>query len=394
MPLTTTAVRAAKPKEKPYRLADEKGMYLEVTPAGGRYWRLKYRFLGKEKLLALGVFPAVSLADAREARDEARKLLARGSDPSEQKKMAKRQALVAAANSFEVVAVEWLEKNKPKWTQRYASVVEGRIRKDLFPALGKRPITQITAQELLAVLRKMEGRGVRETTHRARQDCSHIMRYAIATGRAERDVAADVQGALKPVVVKHHAAITAPDGIGALMRAIRGFEGSFITKSALMLAPLVFVRPGELRNAEWPEIDLDAAEWRIPSAKMKMRTPHIVPLSEQAVKVLRALEPVTGPDGFVFPSVRGKGRSMSENTVNAALRRLGYTTDEMTGHGFRSMASTMLNEQGYNRDAIERQLAHAERNDVRAAYNYAEFLPERRAMMQAWASWLDKQAAA
>jgi integrase len=388
MPLTVTAVRAAKPQEKPYRLTDEKGLRLDVSPSGGKYWRFKYRFLGKEKLLALGVFPAVSLIDARDARDDARKLLAKGIDPGEQKKVVKRAALVAAANSFEAVALEWLDKSKVKWTPRYATVVENRIRGDLFPALGKRPIAQITAPELLPVLRKMEARGVRETTHRARQDCSHIFRYAVATGRAERDIAADVKGALKPIVTKHHPSITDPDGIGALMRAIEGYEGAIVTKSALMLAPLVFVRPGELRKAEWSEIDLDGAEWRIPAAKMKMRDPHIVPLSQQAVAVLTALHPVTGPEGYVFPGVRGRGRPMSENTINAALRRLGYTSDEMTGHGFRSMASTMLNEQGYNRDAIERQLAHSERNGVRAAYNYAEFLPERRKMMQAWAIYL------
>jgi integrase len=391
MPLTVTAVRAAKPQDKTYRLTDEKGLRLDVSPSGGKYWRFKYRFLGKEKLLALGVFPAVSLVDARDARDDARKLLAKGIDPGEQKKAVKRAALVAAANSFEAVALEWLDKNKVKWTARYTTVVENRIRGDLFPALGKRPIAQITAPELLPVLRKMEARGVRETTHRARQDCSHIFRYAIATGRAERDIAADVKGALKPIVTKHHPSITDPDGIGALMRAIEGYEGAIVTKSALMLAPLVFVRPGELRRAEWEEFDLDGAEWRIPAAKMKMRDPHIVPLSTQAVTILRALAPVTGPRGYLFPGVRGRGRCMSENTINAALRRLGYTSDEMTGHGFRSMASTMLNEQGYNRDAIERQLAHSERNGVRAAYNYAEFLPERRLMMQAWATWLDGQ---
>jgi integrase len=390
MPLTNVAVRAAKPKDKTYRLSDEKGMYLEVTAAGGRYWRFKYRFLGKEKLLALGVYPDVSLADARAERDKARTLLARNIDPGEERKASKRAALAAAANSFESVAIEWIEKNKPRWTVRYATVVEGLIRKDLFPAIGRRPMTQITPPELLDVLRKMEARGVRETTHRARQDVSHIFRYAIATGRAERDIAADVKGALKPVVTIHHASITDPSGIGALMRAIDDYDGSFTTKTALLIAPLAFVRPGELRKAEWQEFDLKAAEWRIPALKMKMRTPHIVPLSSQAVTLLEALKVATGPIGYVFPGARSKKRPMSENTVNAALRRLGYTRVEMTGHGFRSMASTMLNEQGFNRDAIERQLAHSERDDVRAAYNYAEFLPERRQMMQAWADYLDR----
>lgn len=389
MPLTVAAVRAAKHKEKAYRLADEKGMYLEVTPAGGRYWRLKYRFAGKEKLLALGVYPDVSLADARASRDSARALLAKGVDPSEAKKAAKRAETVAAANSFEAIALEWFERNKPKWTPYYAEKIENRLRKDLFPTIGKRPISQITAQELLATIRKIEARGAYETAHRARQDCGHVFRYAIASGRAERDVAADIRGALHPVVTKHHASITDPTKVGGLIRAIEGYEGSFIVQCALRLAPLVFVRPGELRTAEWTEIDLDGAEWRIPAAKMKMRAVHIVPLSTQAVAILRALHPVTGPKGYVFPGARGSGRPMSENTINAALRRLGYTNDEATGHGFRSMASTLLNEQQWNPDAIERQLAHVERNGVRAAYNYAEFLPERRKMMQAWATYLD-----
>jgi integrase len=316
-------------------------------------------------------------------------LLAKGVDPSEAKKAAKRSQAVVAANSFEAIALEWFARNKPKWTPGYAEKIEKRLRKDLFPVLGKRPIAQIGAQELLAAIRKIEARGVYETAHRARQDCGHIFRYAIASGRAERDVAADIRDALHPVVTKHHASITDPEKIGALMRAIEGYDGSFTVKCALRLAPLVFVRPGELRAAEWSEIDLDSAEWRIPAAKMKMRDPHIVPLSTQAVTILRSLHPVTGPKGFVFPGVRGHGRPMSENTVNAALRRLGYANDEMTGHGFRSMASTILNEQQWNPDAIERQLAHSERDSVRATYNYAEFLPERRKMMQAWATYLD-----
>jgi integrase len=389
MPLTVAAVRAAKPQEKSYRLSDEKGMYLEVTAAGGKYWRLKYRFAGKEKLLALGVFPEVSVADARQARDDARRLLSKGVDPSEAKKAAKRAAVVASANSFEAVAIEWFERHKPKWTPGYADKIDRRLRRDVFPAIGSRPIAQITAQELLAALRKIEARGVHETARRARQDCGHIFRYAIATGRAERDVAADVMGALHPVITKHHASITDPERVGALIRAIEGYDGAFVTKCALQLAPLLFVRPGELRKAEWSEIDLDAAEWRIPAERMKMRAPHIVPLSTQAVAILRKLHPVTGSERYVFPGVRGRGRPMSENTINAALRRLGYAKDEMTGHGFRSMASTLLNEQGFNRDWIERQLAHAERDSVRAAYNYAEFLPKRRKMMQAWATYLD-----
>jgi integrase len=393
MALTATTIRNAKPTDKPYKLSDGKGMYLVIGPSGSKLWRLKYRLLGKEKLLALGAYPEVSLKEARDKRDEARKQIATGHDPAETRRIQKSAAIGRAANSFEIVTREWLTKNSAKWVPNHTSKITTRFEKDVFPWIGQRPIAEVTAPELLAVLRRIEARGVIETAHRIYQNCGQIFRYAIATGRAERDVAADLRGALPPVVSKHHASITDPRAVGALLRALQDYKGSFVAKCALRLAPLVFLRPGELRHAEWSEFDLVAAEWRIPASKMKMRSAHIVPLSTQAIKVLGELKPLTGNGSYVFPSVRTSDRPMSENTVNAALRRMGYTSEEMTGHGFRSMASTLLNEHGWNRDAIERQLAHAERNNVRAAYNFAEFLVERREMMQWWANHLDSLAA-
>jgi integrase len=393
MPLTDTAVRNAKGKDKPYKLSDERGLFLLVNPNGSRWWRLKYRVLGKEKLVSLGVYPDVSLKDARARRDDSRTLLANGVDPSVNRQVQKAATLERAENSFETVAREWFAKNSPQWKAGHSSKIIVRLEKNLFPYIGGQPIATLTAPELLAALRRIEARGAIETAHRAQQNCGQIFRYAIATGRAERDIAADLRGALQPVVSKHHASIIDPKAIGTLLRQIEGYDGSAETKCALKLAPLVFLRPGELRHAEWSEIDLDNAEWRIPAEKMKMNAVHIVPLSKQAVAALQEIHPTTKHQRYIFRSVRTSDRPMSENTVNAALRRLGYTTDQMTGHGFRSMASTLLNENGWNRDAIERQLAHGERNSVRAAYNYAEFLPERRKMMQWWADYLDKLAA-
>ncbi len=393
MPLTDTAVRNAKPEPKPRKLADEKGLFLLVHPNGSKYWRMKYRFGGREKLLALGVYPQVSLADARQRRDDARKLLANDTDPSLVKAVTKTAKLEAVENTFEAVALEWYAKRLPTWAPATARKVNRYLKNDLFPWLGRRPIKDIGAPELLAVLRRVESRGALELSHRIREYSGMIFRYAVATGRAERDPSGDLKGALPPVKSKHHASITDPKKIGELLRAIDGFTGSFITKCAMQLAPLVFVRPGELRSAEWAEIDLEGAEWRIPGAKMKMRDQHIVPLSGQAVEILKAIQPLTGGGRYVFPGMRSHDRPMSENTVNAALRRLGYEKDEMTGHGFRSMASTLLHEQGWPHEAIERQLAHTERNKVSAAYNYAEHLPKRREMMQAWADYLDGLAA-
>jgi integrase len=392
MPLTDTAIRNSKPELKPRKLFDGGGLFLLVAPTGGKLWRLKYRFDGKEKLLSLGAYPAISLKDARDQRDQARKLLATDIDPGTHRKTHKAARADAKADSFEVIAREWFSKFAPNWADSHSSKILRRLERDVFPWLGKRPIVQLTAPELLTALRRIENRGAIETAHRALQNCSQIFRYAIATGRATLDPTTSLRGALPPSKATHHASITDPSAIGALLRVIDGYEGTLITKSALKLAPLLFVRPGELRKAEWGEFNLDGAEWRIPAERMKMREQHIVPLATQAVAVLRDLKPLTGEGRYVFPGARTNGRPMSENTVNGALRRLGYSGDQMTGHGFRSMASTLLNEQGWHRDAIERQLAHAERDTVRAAYNYAEHLPERRRMMQAWANFLDQLA--
>jgi integrase len=393
MPLTDTGVRNAKPKAKPYKLADERGMFLLVSPGGAKWWRLKYRFNGKEKLLSLGVYPDVGLKDAREKRDAARKLIAARIDPSANRKIQNSARIERAENSFEAIAREWYAKHSPKWAESHASKVLTRLEKDVFPWIGGQPIAEIAAPELLATLRRIESRGAIETAHRAHQTCGQVFRYAVATGRATRDPSGDLRGALQPVISTHHASITDPKEIGALLRAIATYSGEFATKCAIRLAPLVFLRPGELRGAEWAEIDLEKLEWRIPKERMKSRVPHVVPLSTQAVAILAELKPLTGDGRLVFPGVRSRERPMSENTVNAALRRLGYTSEQMTGHGFRSMASTLLNEHGWNRDAIERQLAHGERDAVRAAYNYAEFLPERRKMMQWWADHLAALAA-
>lgn len=390
MPLTDTACKNAKPKPdgKPAKYTDEKGMYLLVNQTG-KYWRLDYRHANKRKTLAIGVYPTVSLKDAREKRDEARRLLAEDIDPGEHRKVAKASKVLQAENSFEAVAREWFAKFKPTWTDGHAERIIRRLERDIFPWLGSRPIADIEAPELLGNLQRIERRGAIETAHRAMQNTSQIFRYAIATGRAKYNPAADLTGALAPTIKTSFPTITDPARIAELLRAIDGYQGTLATICALKLAPLVFVRPGELRQAEWSEIDLENALWVIPAARMKMREKHFVPLSRQAVAILTELKPLTGNGRYVFPGARTNGRPMSENTVNAALRRLGYDKDTMTGHGFRHMASTLLNEQGWNRDAIERQMAHAERNSIRATYNYAEYLPERNKMMQAWADYLD-----
>ncbi|MCB1983976.1 MAG: tyrosine-type recombinase/integrase [Burkholderiales bacterium] len=390
--LTDTAVRQAKPKDKPYKLGDSGGLYLLIKP-NGKYWRMNYRFAGKQKTLAIGVYPAVGLKEARKKRDDAKEHLANDTDPALIKAINKEAKLHAAENTFKAIALEWHTKNTNTWAASTAHNIRRFLEKDIFPWLGNRVIKDITAPELLAVLRRIESRGAHEKAQRCRAHVGRVFRYAVATGRAERDPTGDLKGALTPAKVKHHASITDPQGVGALMRSIYGFNGSFITKCALQLAPLVFVRPGELRHAEWPEIDFDKKEWRIPAHKMKMKELHIVPLSQQAVAILQSIHPLTGSGKYVFPSIRSNSRPMSENTVNAALRRMGYAKDEMTGHGFRSMASTLLHEHGWPQQVIERQLAHAERNKVAAAYNFAEHLPKRKEMMQWWADYLDELAA-
>jgi integrase len=385
--LTEVRLRSAKPREKPYKLFDELGLFLLVMPNAdrhkGRLWRLRYHYGKAEKLLSLGSYPDVPLKRAREKRDEARRLLADGVDPSARRKITEE----SRAETFEAIAREWLEM-RAKTTAAVTQQKALWLLEMLFPAIGKRPIREVTPPELLAALRKIEAKGFHETAHRAKQKCGQIFRYAIATGRAERDISADLRGALVPVVARNHASLTDPAEIGALLRAIDGYEGQPITAAALKLAALVFVRPGELRGARWSEFDLDGAEWRIPAERMKMGELHIVPLSRQAVAILRELHALSGWGEYVFPSLLTLERPMSNNTVNTALRRLGYTKEQMTGHGFRSMASTLLNEQGFPPDVIELQLAHIERNKVRAAYNKAQRLAERRKMMQAWADYL------
>ena len=386
--LTATAIRNAKPGDKVRRLFDGGGLYLEVTPAGGRYWRLKYSYCGKEKRLALGVYPEVSLAEARQRRDAARTILRDGRDPSAERKADKLRAVLSAETTFEAIGREWLETQRRKLAPS-TFVKSEWLLSNVWPWLGALPITDIDAPALLSTLRRIEARGAHETAHRTKEKCGQVFRYAIATGRATRDPSANLRGALAPIVSTSRAAVTDPGQVGDLLRAIDGYSGQFITRCALRLAPLLFVRPGELRHAEWSELDLDAAMWRIPAGKMKMREAHAVPLSPQAVAILRELHRLTGRGRYCFPSLRTPDRPMSENTINAALRRLGFDKDTMTGHGFRAMASTRLNEMGWAPDVIERQLAHAERNKVRAAYNRAQYMAERQKMMTAWADYLD-----
>ncbi|MCX7167865.1 MAG: integrase arm-type DNA-binding domain-containing protein [Rhodocyclales bacterium] len=366
--LTDTAIKKAKPSTKPVRMFDGGGLYLELAISGGKLWRFKYRFDGKEKRQALGSYPDTSLAKAREKRDEARRLLADGIDPSEHRKAHKATRAEVAGNTFEAIGREWYSKELPLWAPTQAVKVKGIFEKNLYPWLGSRPITEIKASEFLATLRRMENRGAMETARRALQYSGQVFRYAIATGRAERDITPDLRGALSKANVQHHA-----------------------VKCALKLAALLFVRPGELRKAEWTEIDLDRAEWNIPASRMKMKEAHLVPLCRQALEVLRELHPLTGRGRFVFPGERSHERPMSENSVNAALRCMGYPQDEMTGHGFRAMARTILDEVlGVRPDFIEHQLAHAVKDPNGRAYNRTAHLPERRKMMQQWADYLDK----
>lgn len=389
MPLTDTTIRNAKPQDKPYRLADGGGMYLEVAPAGGKWWRLKYRIGGKEKRLSLGVYPDVSLASARERREEARKLIADGVDPSENRKAQKAAIAESAANSFETIGREWFAKFGPGWVPGHGDKIIRRLARDIFPWIGARPVSELNAPELLKVLRRIEERGSIETAHRALQNCGQILRYAIATGRAVRDVTGDLRGALAPVKGKHHAAITEPKELAPLLRAIHGYEGSLVTRTALQLAPLLFVRPGELRSAEWAHINLDAAEWRY--TVTKTQTEHIVPLSRQAVALLRELQPLTGSGRYAFPSTRSDKRPMSDVTLLAALRRLGFSKEQATVHGFRATARTILDEVlGFRPDLMEHQLAHAVRDANGRAYNRTAHLEARRDMMQKWSDYLDQ----
>lgn len=386
MPLTDTTLRNAKPSEKQIKLFDGHGLFLLIAPSGTKAWRLKYSFHGKEKLISLGLYPTVSLKEARERAATARKDIENGIDPSEKRKLKKS----ACQNTFEGVALEWHEQNKHKWSEVYAKTIMHRMKRNLFPQIGSKPVHLVSAPELLALLRKIEARGAKDIPHIVRSICSSVFRYAIATGRAERDPAADLKGALAPRVRRNLPSQTTPEAVGHLMIAIDNYPGTFVVRSALQLMALTFCRTGELRNAEWREIDLEDGLWRIPAERMKMSRDHLIPLSRQSVAILRKLQAYSGKDVYVFPNYKTEKRSMSKSALLGAIRRLGFENDEMCPHGFRSMASTMLNELGYNGDWIERQLAHVPRNIIRGIYNRAEYLPERRKMMQAWADYLDE----
>lgn len=383
MPLTDTKIKNTRAKEKDLLLVDHNGLYLAVKKNGSKLWRYRKMMKGKTILLSIGSYPEISLADARATCLEYNKLVAKGIHP-------RAELDKPTGDTFETVAREWHEKHQVKWGEVHRAKIIRRLEKDIFPFLGDELITQIQPQDILRVLRIMENRNATDLAHRMHQVIGQVFRYAVATGRADRDNSADLKGALTPVRHKHHASLTDPKEIAQLLRAIEGYQGSHVVRCALRLSPLLFVRPGELRHAEWSEIDFKAKEWRIPASKMKMKVQHLVPLAKQSIAILEELRPLTGDGKYLFPG-RVSSRPMSENTVNAALRYLGYDTkQQQTAHGFRSMASTLLNEQGWNRDAVERQLAHAERDGVRAAYNFAEYLPERRKMMQAWANYLDQ----
>lgn len=389
MAITDTAIRNAKPKEKPYSLADERGLSILIQPAGGKWWRFRYRFDGKAKMLSFGIYPDVGLADARERREAARKLLANDVDPGENRKVQKAAKVERSANSFEVIAREWFVKMQGEWAVSHAEKIIARLELDVFPWLGGKAIAEITAPDVLTVLRRIEGRGTLDTAHRARGNISQVMRFAIATGRAERDPVPDLRGALPSLRHDNFASITEPAKVAELLRAMDAFSGTFVVKSALLLSPLFFVRPGELRRAQWAEFDFDKAEWRYFVTKTK--TEHLVPLASQAVAMLRELQALTGHGSYVFPG-RDPQKPMSEAAVNAALRRMGYDTKtEITGHGFRAMARTILHEELHQKpEVIEHQLAHKVPDALGSAYNRTKFLKERKAMMQLWADYLDK----
>jgi integrase len=388
MPLDIITIRTAKPSDKTQKLFDGGGLHLEISPAGGKWWRWRYRFDGKAQQLSLGTFPDVSLKMARERRDDARKLLNSGVNPSVHRKAQKASRGDSNAQSLEVVTREWFAKKSPSWESTYAAGIIARFQNDIFPWLGSRPISDITAPELLTVLRRIEARDANESAHRAKGNLGQVFRYAIATGRCERDPAADLRGALAPVISTHLASTTDPKELGSILRMTYGYKGTPTVVCALRLAPLLFVRPGELRSAEWKDIDLEAAEWRYTVSKTK--TDHIVPLARQAVELLRELYRLTGTGRYVFPGGRNATRCMSENAVLAALRRMGIEKDEMSGHGFRAAARTILDEVlGVRVEFIEQQLAHTVKDPLGRAYNRTTHLPQRKAMMQQWADYVD-----
>lgn len=394
MPLTDVAIRNAKPRPKPYKLGDSLGLFLLVQPAGGKLWRLKYRVDGKEKKLSIGSYPEVGLAEARRRRDDARELLSFGKDPSREKKRKKVQAQIQAETTFAAIAAEFCEKRRRDGQKAWAPATATRseyLLSLLKGSIGKLPIADIEPADVLSAVRKIEGKGKLESARRTLQLASAVFRYAVATARLSSDPTRDLRGALTAPTVTHYGAIIDPVRVGELLRSIDGYEGQPITKLAMQMAPHVFVRPGELRHAEWAEFDLEGALWTIPASKTKMRKDHLVPLSRQAIAILEDIRTLTGADGYVFPSIRSRKRPMSDNTINAGLRRLGYATEEMTAHGFRAMASTLLNESGkWHPDAIERALAHGDSDKVRAAYHRGAHWKERVAMAQWWSDYLDQ----
>jgi len=387
MPLTDTALRAIKPSDKLQKFFDSGGLFLAVSPSGTKSWRLKFRYAGKEKLLTLGQYPLVSLKDARERATEAKKMLSTGKDPSVEKKRAQQ----LQQNTFELIAREWHEKKSPVWNPGYAIKVLRKLEKHVFPHIGSRPIADISAPELLAMLRKREARGSVAEAHMIRGICGSVFRYAVASGRAERDPSSDLRGALTAYSSNHYPAVTDPDKVGELLLTIDNYQNSYVLRYAMQFLALTFCRSAEVRHAEWSEFDFDDKLWRIPAAKMKMSRDHIVPLSPQAVSILESLRPLTGHAKYVFKtSWTREDKPIGQTTLISALRRMGIKKEEMCTHGFRAMASTLLNEQGYHADVIERQLAHVPYERVRGIYNRAEYLPERRRMMEDWANYLDE----
>jgi integrase len=394
MGLSDVQIRKALPKDKDYRMPDGDGLFLQVTAKGGKWWRLRYQFEGKEKLLSLGVYPDISLADARERRHEARTRIAKGIDPSADRKADKEKKAERSANCVEVIAREWHEHmiGNKAWSADHAATIMTRLEKDVFPWIGSRPIIEVTAKEIKAILDRVRSRGVIETARRVRTIMGQIYTYSIATDRANYDISAGFRGYLPATskTRKHMASVTDPKELAPLLRAMDSYQGGFVAQCALKLLPMLFVRPGELRHMEWAEIDLEAAEWSIPGKKMKMGVPHLVPLSRQAVAVLKEIMPLTGHGKYVFPSTRSFSRCMSDNTINASFRRMGFDGETIVGHGFRATARTILDEVlGVRPDLIEHQLAHAVRDPNGRAYNRTAFLPQRKEMMQTWADYLD-----
>lgn len=390
MKLNARTVDTSKPKDKAYKLSDGGGLYLLVNTNGSRYWRLKYRVAGKEKLLALGVYPDVSLAEARAKRDEAKRTLAAGGDPGEVKQAEKQAKILAVSNSFEAIAIEWHEHKRPGWSQGYADDILEYLQKDVFPFIGKRAIAEIKAAEMLAVLRKMEQRGVLDKLKKTRQACRQIFTWAVITGRAEHNPVVDLAGALKAPKQKHFPHLLT-DQIGGFLRALNDYTGSKVTQNATRLLMLTGTRTIELRGAEWSEFDLEKGIWQIPAERMKMRRPHVVPLSRQAKALLEEIHQLTGRGRFVFPGRNDAGKTMSEASINQVIKRIGYD-GKATGHGFRHTMSTILHEQGYNTAWIETQLAHVDKNSIRGTYNHAQYLDGRREMLQWYADFVDKLA--